>query len=166
MKCLTSAAAGVAAEHTAPAYFFSGAAGGQLGICDCKTPCPGLGFSWGIAAVAKGWLLLACLLSRVSLGARLLREAPSAPLRERCLTRAILRHFAAAWAWKCGSNRKAVISLMLSISTALSAVIGAGAAQKNVYNAKRAKKDGKFPTQSYSKISSGSFLIIPCVIYC
>ena len=114
--------------------------------------------------MAKRCLLLARLLSCVSLGARLLHEAPSAPLQERCSTRAVLRRFAAAWAWKCGSNRKADISLMLSISTALSAVIGAGAVRKNVYNAERAKKDGKFPTQSYSKISSGSFLIIPCVI--
>lgn len=53
---------------------------------------------------------------------------------------------------------------MLSISTALSAVMGAGAVRKNAYNAERAKKDGKFPTQSYNKIASGSFLLIPCVI--
>jgi len=137
---LTSAAAGEAAEHTAPASFLSVQLGCSWDLQPPKTPRPGLGVCWGVAAVAEGWLS-ACMSSfgRLTRG-RLLREAPPAPPRERGLSRAVLRRFAASWAWKCGSNTKAEISLMLSISAALSAVIGAGAVRKNVYNAERAKK--------------------------
>lgn len=61
------------------------------------------------------------------------------PLQEHRPAHTVLCRAAAAWAEKCGSNRNTDISLMLSVSPALSAVIGAGAVCKNVYNAEKAK---------------------------
>lgn len=152
-KRLTSAAAGMAAE---PPYSFWVAAGSQLGFATAKLP-RSLGVNWGGAAGAERWLLLARLLPCVPLGVvfELLRLCCSGVARP---VTAVLRRFAAARAGKCGSNRKADISLMVSISTALSAVIGAGAARKNVYNAERAKKGWKIP---YSKLQQNLIWLLP-----
>lgn len=115
-------------DVAAPAHCFNfgfGCSWVAAGILNRKTPRQSLG-SAGVSRLQDGfgwvWMGFAhtSFFLRPARG-RLLHEAPSR-------------------ARQCGSNRKADISRMLSVSAALSAVTGAGAVRRNVYNAEREKK--------------------------